>query len=101
MRSWRPLRHISSSCAARNGVRRGISSRACSAGPRGWRDSFRHFHTFARVAVDRVFLLSPAGSRIPMRVTGREKMEAALRAGGCILLSAHFGSFEAARQAGP
>lgn len=69
--------------------------------PARWRDSFRHFHTFARVAVDRVFLLSPTGSRIPLRVSGREQTEATLRAGrGCILLSAHFGSFEAARQSG-
>jgi predicted LPLAT superfamily acyltransferase len=64
-------------------------------------DSLRHFYTFARVAVDRVFLLAPHGRRIPMRVTGQQPMEATLARGqGCILLSAHFGSFEAARQAG-
>lgn len=69
--------------------------------PAGMLDGFRHFYTFARVNVDRVFLLSPRGHGIPMRVTGQEKMEAALRQGrGCILLSAHFGSFEAARQCG-
>jgi predicted LPLAT superfamily acyltransferase len=69
--------------------------------PVGIRDGFRHFYTFARVNVDRVFLLSPHGHRIPMRVTGQQKMEATLRQGrGCILLSAHFGSFEAARQCG-
>lgn len=66
-----------------------------------WRDSFQHFHTFARVAVDRVFLLSPRGHRIPLRQSGQQQMESTLGAGrGCILLSAHFGSFEAARQAG-
>lgn len=64
-------------------------------------DSLRHFHTFARVAVDRVFLLSSRAQRIPLRVTGQQRMEATLARGrGAILLSAHFGSFEAARQAG-
>lgn len=62
---------------------------------------FRHFHTFACIAVDRLFLLSPRGHRIRMQVTGRHLLEDTLRDGqGCILLSAHFGSFEAARQAG-
>ncbi|MCC7461678.1 MAG: hypothetical protein IT480_04355 [Gammaproteobacteria bacterium] len=62
---------------------------------------FRHFHTFACVAVDRVFLLSPHGHRIPLQVTGRQLLEGTLGDGrGCILLSAHLGSFEAARQAG-
>lgn len=64
-------------------------------------ESLHHFWWFARVAVDRLFLFAPGGAGIPMRVTGREPIEAALREGrGCILLSAHFGSFEAARQAG-
>lgn len=64
-------------------------------------DSFRHFYTFARVAVDRIFLLAPRGHRIPMQVTGQEKVEAAMSQGrGAILLGAHFGSFEAARQVG-
>ena len=69
--------------------------------PAGLLDCFRHFHTFARVAVDRVFLLAPGGHRIPMHVTGQGEMAARLGNGrGCILLSAHLGSFEAARQAG-
>ncbi len=69
--------------------------------PAGIRDCFRHFYTFARVAVDRVFLLSPRGHRIPMHVSGQQELEARLGKGrGCILLSAHLGSFEAARQAG-
>ena len=69
--------------------------------PARLRDSLRHFHTFARVTVDRVFLLAPRGHHIPMRITGQEGIEATLREGrGCILLSAHFGSFEAARQSG-
>lgn len=64
-------------------------------------DCFRHFYTFARVSVDRVFLLSPHGHRIRFLVSGKERMEHALHAGrGCILISAHLGSFEAARQAG-
>lgn len=64
-------------------------------------ECFRHFHTFACVAVDRVFLLSPRGHRIALQVHGRELMGSTAASGsGCILLSAHFGSFEAARQAG-
>lgn len=63
--------------------------------------SLRHFHTFAKVAVDRLFLFADRGRRIPMHVGKQHAMEDLLRAGrGCILLSAHFGSFEAARQAG-
>jgi predicted LPLAT superfamily acyltransferase len=69
--------------------------------PAGFREVLRHFHAFACVAVDRVFLLSPAGHRIPMRVSGQRGMEYTLaERRGCILLSAHFGSFEAARQSG-
>ncbi len=69
--------------------------------PAGILDSFRHFYTFACVTVDRAFLLSPRGHGIPIRVTGQKEMEATLDQGrGCILLSAHFGSVEAARQAG-
>ena len=74
--------------------------RACGR-PAGVFEGLRHFHTFAKVAVDRVFLFADRDGRIPMRVTGQQQMESVLRAGrGCILLSAHFGSFEAARQAG-
>jgi predicted LPLAT superfamily acyltransferase len=64
-------------------------------------DCLRHFYTFARVAVDRTFLLSPRGHHIPISVTGQQQMESALpQRRGCILLSAHFGSFEAMRQSG-
>jgi predicted LPLAT superfamily acyltransferase len=64
-------------------------------------DCLRHFHTFACVAVDRVFLLSPRGHRIAMQVHGRHLLDSTVASGsGCILLSAHFGSFEAARQSG-
>lgn len=70
-------------------------------GPVGFLASFLHFYTFARVAVDRVFLLSSDQHRIPMTVAGQEKMEATLsQRRGAILLGAHFGSFEAARQVG-
>jgi len=64
-------------------------------------DSLRHFHAFACMSVDRVFLLAGGGRDIALRVSGQQQMEAVLaRGSGCILLSAHLGSFEAARQAG-
>jgi predicted LPLAT superfamily acyltransferase len=66
-----------------------------------WVDCLRHFHTFACVAVDRLFLLSSHGHSIELDVSGRQLLESTLANGsGCILLSAHFGSFEAARQSG-
>lgn len=67
----------------------------------GVTDLFRHFLTFARVAVDRLFLLRAGAADIPLAVVGREQIEATLATGqGCILLSAHLGSFEAGRQVG-
>lgn len=64
-------------------------------------ERFRHFYWFALVAVDRVLMLAPGTHGIPMRSSGERSMEETLREGrGCILISAHFGSFEASRQMG-
>ncbi len=60
----------------------------------------RHFHTFACVAVDRVFLLSKQKS-IPIDVTYREPLVDNLQESeACILLGAHLGSFEVCRNVG-
>lgn len=63
--------------------------------------SLRHFYTFARVSVDRALFQSGGVDRIPVRISGQRRLEEEIqRTRGCILLSAHFGSIEAARQAG-
>jgi predicted LPLAT superfamily acyltransferase len=64
-------------------------------------DCARHFYTFARVAVDRVFLLSPQAGRVPKDVGDVRPFEELLKQGrSCMLVGGHLGSFEACRQAG-
>jgi predicted LPLAT superfamily acyltransferase len=64
-------------------------------------DVFRHFHTFACVLLDRVFLLNDQFSAFDVRVVGAEIVDELLaQKAGCVLLGAHLGSFEAARCAG-
>jgi predicted LPLAT superfamily acyltransferase len=64
-------------------------------------DQFRHYYTFAETILDRVFLL--AGRREEFRITihgeplVRDLFE---HQRGCILLGAHFGSFEILRAVG-
>ena len=67
----------------------------------GLADSFRHYHTFASILLDRVFLLDNQFSRFDVRVHGAEIIEELATAGkGCVLLGAHFGSFEIVRSGG-
>lgn len=64
----------------------------------GWRDVFEHFHCFAAALLDRVFLFS--GRHDVFRVTrhGEATIRGIIQRGrGCLLLSAHLGSFEHAR----
>jgi predicted LPLAT superfamily acyltransferase len=64
-------------------------------------DSFRHYHTFASTILDRVFLLNQQFSRFDVRVHGAEIIDEVVAEGkGCVLLGAHFGSFEIVRSAG-
>jgi predicted LPLAT superfamily acyltransferase len=64
-------------------------------------DCFRNFYTFARVSVDRVFLLVGGSASVSLEVEGRQALHSWLQSGrGCVLLGAHLGSFEACRQAG-
>jgi predicted LPLAT superfamily acyltransferase len=63
-------------------------------------DLFRHYHSFASVLLDRVFLLNDQMSRFDVRVSGAEIIEEMVaRGGGCILLGGHLGSFEVLRSA--
>ena len=67
----------------------------------GLSDSFRHYHTFASVLLDRVFLLNDQFSRFEVRVHGVEVIDEMLAGGqGCFLLGAHLGSFEIGRSTG-
>lgn len=66
-----------------------------------WRDTFRHYHTFAATILDRVFLFNDKYSRFDVRVHGETVMaDLAARGGGCFLLGAHMGSFEIVRALG-
>jgi predicted LPLAT superfamily acyltransferase len=75
-------------------------SRALGRKPRV-RDVFRHYHTFAGVVLDRVYLLTDQYSRFDVHVHGSEIVdELAARGEGCLLLGAHLGSFEIVRSLG-
>ena len=64
-------------------------------------DVFRHYHTFASCVLDRVFFLNDQIDLFDLRVEGEERVFDILERGsGCILLGAHFGSFEATRALG-
>ena len=64
----------------------------------GWWDIARHFHCFASTILDRVYFLVGRLELFELRFTGLETVRRYLDAGsGCLLLSAHFGSFDALR----
>lgn len=64
----------------------------------GLADLFRHFHSFATTILDRVYLLNGQYGRYDVRVHGEEIVAGMLARGeGCLLLGAHFGSFEIVR----
>ncbi len=59
-------------------------------------DLFRHYYSFATVALDRMFLLRNRFAQFDVRVHGKNILEEAhARGEPCFLLGAHFGSFEA------
>ena len=61
-------------------------------------DNLRHFHTFSSTILDRVFLLNSRYDKFDIRVHIDEASKAILSTNqGCILLGAHFGSFEITR----
>ena len=62
----------------------------------GVADLFRHFYTFATVALDRVFFLSGRLDLFDIKVWGEEHLDARRARGeGCFMAGAHLGSFEA------
>jgi predicted LPLAT superfamily acyltransferase len=65
------------------------------------RQQFSHFLTFARVIADRYFFILGRTERISIDADGTEKLQRLVdQKRGGIVLSAHFGSFEAARVLG-
>jgi predicted LPLAT superfamily acyltransferase len=65
------------------------------------RDIFRHFHTFASVVLDRIYLLNDQIDLFEISITGEEIVQDIAEAGhGCLLLGAHLGSFEVLRAVG-
>lgn len=58
-------------------------------------DIFRHFHTFAAMVLDRVYLLRGRWTEFDVRVEGEEIVSELLGRGeGCLLMGSHLGSFE-------
>lgn len=75
-------------------------SRALGRRPR-FADLFRHYFSFATVALDRFYLLRDRYDLFQIRIHGEEILEQTLKRGqGCLLLGAHLGSFEVLRAAG-
>lgn len=69
--------------------------------PARWKDVYRHFHTFAVVSLDRVFLLRERFSRFDIRLHGEDVLlEAESKGEGRLMLGGHLGSFEAPRVLG-
>ena len=63
-----------------------------------WRDVFRHYHCFAATILDRVFLLSGRFQYFKYEIEGLDELLAGMASGrGCLLVGAHFGSFEVLR----
>lgn len=67
----------------------------------GWRDSYRHLHAFAAVALDRIWYAAQRLDLFDLQVHGSDLMDATLAEGrGAFMLGAHFGSFEALHAVG-
>ncbi|GIL38197.1 hypothetical protein [Roseiterribacter gracilis] len=69
--------------------------------PVGLLDVWRHFANFGAVILDRIYLLNDELNRFDVVIHGEEiVLDIAARGQGCLLLGAHFGSFEILRAAG-
>jgi predicted LPLAT superfamily acyltransferase len=87
------------SVRSRRGSRKFLT-RALGRRPR-FTDLFRHYITFATVALDRFFLLNGRYELFQIEVHGEDILQQTLDRGqGCLLLGAHLGSFEVLRAAG-
>jgi predicted LPLAT superfamily acyltransferase len=76
---------------------RDFLNRARGGSATSW-DVFRHIFAFASVILESAYLLSGRVQRFDIKIEGLESLTAALARGrGCVLLGAHFGSFEVLR----
>jgi len=62
-------------------------------------DVFQHYHCFASVLLDRVFILKNGEKDLAVKVYG-ESVLSELNGQGCLLFGSHLGSFEIARALG-
>lgn len=87
---------LSAPARQREAMRR-FQRRALGRAP-GWLDLWRPYFAFAATMLDRVYLLQGRTAGFEIAVTGLEALDAHIAKGqGCVLLGAHFGSFEAMR----
>jgi predicted LPLAT superfamily acyltransferase len=64
-----------------------------------WREVFRHHFWFASVLLDRAFVLADRPVRLKIDYVNRDLLTRIAQSGqGCLLLGAHFGSFDVTRQ---
>ncbi len=62
-------------------------------------DIFRHYHSFASVFLDRVFILNDGGKDLDVKVYGKSVFSE-IQGKGCLLFGSHLGSFEIVRAYG-
>jgi predicted LPLAT superfamily acyltransferase len=66
--------------------------------PAGAADVFRHIHAFAATLLESVLMIGGRANRFRIGIEGLDSLTAALAEGrGCVLLGAHYGSFEVLR----
>ncbi len=69
--------------------------------PATWREVFQHHFVFASVLLDRAFMLAGRPQHLDVKEHNRELMHRlADRGQGCLMLSAHMGSFDITRDIG-
>lgn len=69
--------------------------------PATWRDIYRHYFVFASVLLDRAFLFAGRPQVLDISADNRELVyRLAEEKRGCLLLGAHFGSFDVTRKLG-
>ena len=69
--------------------------------PAKLRDVFRHYHAFASTVLDRVYFATGRTTDLQVQTHGADLLDRLLAGGrGCLLFSAHLGSFEALRATG-
>jgi predicted LPLAT superfamily acyltransferase len=62
-------------------------------------DIYRHYHYFASVFLDRVFILNDGGKDLEVNVFGKSVLSE-IQGKGCLLFGSHLGSFEIVRAYG-